>query len=1216
MKGPSFFEIPLAPYYIVCENYTPKVAGIRALYYLCNALNQLGCEAYIIGATEEVDHLRAPRLKELDILRHLKAGLAPIVIYPEVISGNPLNMPFVVRWLLNKAGHLGGDAEFVESDLVYAYTADYIPEGESLPLLTLPVVNHTIFHNEDNPYDSKREGCCFYAYKYLKNGGQLTHHVEGAVSLCQDVDLTPNEIADILRRSEILYCYEPSAIIREASLCGCPVVIIPSKYLDENLTYLIAGEGIASSTEPEAIQYAKDTVHQAEDNNIEFHGHCWHHLRTFIEVTQDTFSGREQVGWGDEVFDWVDKTNGAEGASKVGVARAKAKGNQMWLAMNALQEGQATIMAEQMHHTWLHQPTFHLIIVLEKNELVHLSDTFESLEQQLYGMWGLSIISLEPQPDIFTDLPDNIEWIQLKSTLNETINQTVAETGLDWIFQLMPGDKLLPQALWSFANRINQYVNERFIYSDEMNNENSPQLLFKPDFNLELLRSSSYIARSAMIRRDTFEKIGGYTGLAYVDVTDLAFQVYESWGELAIGHIDDVLYSAIKINVDAKIVSDNELAVRVAHIARQGINAIVQLLPDDTFKIKYLIETPPLVSVVMANKNNASALVASVNAFYQNTEYENYELLIIDQMSDIEDMSYIFQDFQELFGSKLRLLEFGDANYSAAINYGVTESKGDYILVLSSQMLPANELWMTEMVAIALRDDTGVVGVKVTEDESPHNVIHAGGVLGVSNDVLGLFSDENYDARGYMNRAALAQEYAFVSSAAFIVNKEAFILVGGLDEEELANTHYCITDFCLKIKESGYKNIWTPHAVLHQNLSLSLHNNGFCDYNNEGAEDILLRRWHKYIEHDAAYNRNLSLVEANYTVQIRTPLTWPEENYGKPRIMAFPFSSGAVGEFRVRAPLNYLSDEGVIEACYLSNHENIIAPAVPTKYEVIKAKPDIIYFNNALQDAHYSLLQWLKAETNVYTIFSIDDLIISLPKKNDARRLLHKDIRHRLRRTLALCDRLIVSTQPLADVFSEFCSDIVIVPNSIDMNRWATVIVPKPQKRERLRVGWAGGQLHRGDLDMIVNLVKETAQQVDWIFMGLCPEDLKPYLHEFHEFTSFSEYPEKMAELDLDLAIAPLELHPFNEAKSNLRLLEYGILGWPVICTDIYPYRENNPPVIHVNNTGEEWLAAVRAEISQPEQLKEKGESLRKWVLKHYSLQNKKAEWLSALTLN
>jgi glycosyltransferase involved in cell wall biosynthesis len=148
---------------------------------------------------------------------------------------------------------------------------------------------------------------------------------------------------------------------------------------------------------------------------------------------------------------------------------------------------------------------------------------------------------------------------------------------------------------------------------------------------------------------------------------------------------------------------------------------------------------------------------------------------------------------------------------------------------------------------------------------------------------------------------------------------------------------------------------------------------------------------------------------------------------------------------------------------------------------------------------------------------------------------------------------------------------------------------------------------------LIFEVVKETAEEIDWIFMGMCPDEILPFVKESHDFVPLDEYPQKLASLALDLAIAPLEMNEFNEAKSNLRLLEYGVLGWPVICTDIYPYQTNNPPVTRVVNTKEAWLEAIRTALANPEQTKQAGDALKEWVLAHYILEDHLDEWAEAL---
>jgi glycosyltransferase involved in cell wall biosynthesis len=163
------------------------------------------------------------------------------------------------------------------------------------------------------------------------------------------------------------------------------------------------------------------------------------------------------------------------------------------------------------------------------------------------------------------------------------------------------------------------------------------------------------------------------------------------------------------------------------------------------------------------------------------------------------------------------------------------------------------------------------------------------------------------------------------------------------------------------------------------------------------------------------------------------------------------------------------------------------------------------------------------------------------------------------------------------------------------------------------RVGWAGGEQHQGDLELILPLVKATAQEFDWVFFGMCPKGLRPYVKEIHNGVPFMEYPAKLASLNLDVAVAPLEHNRFNVAKSNLRLLEYGIMGWPTICSDIEPYRNGNAPVVRVPNNPNAWIKAVREYAYDLDAAAAEGDKLKQWVLDNWMLSNHAEEWLAAL---
>lgn len=1215
MKELSYFKTVNLPYYIFTISHTQKSAGIRVLHSLCHALNELGFEAYLVGCSEESLTIRTPLLRECDVLRHQKLGLTPIMVYPEIVHGNPLRMPHVARWLLNRPGHVGGDVTFAPSELMFAYADDYIPEGLTLYTLYIPAVNSDIFNNLDNPDDKNRQGNCFYANKYLVAGGELTDHVIGATSLCQDVSLSPQEIAAVLRRSEFLYCYEPSAIITEARLCGCTVIMVKTPFLEDNLQEIMTASGmVSSSSTTEEIKRAKASIAEVAKEHALFTHYSWQHVKTFVEHTQEVFSERElnepsANDWVEYVLELQSRTLSVSDKRADNFPQMNSK---KWLQKNALLESRAVIMAERMVHKWQHQPSFHLIMVINQHELGLLSDTLMSLQEQLYTAWGLTIISNVPQPDFFTDLPDNIEWVEIAESLNTTINHAVSDNSLDWIMQLLPGDKLSSHALLSFADVANQHVNSRLIYSDEAEGTRGTDLVFKPDFNLELLYSTSYLGRSVIIRRDAFQTIGGYTGLAYVYATDLAFNVYEKWGAHAISHIAEILYTAAPCEFDDEVLSDSELSVRVAYFQRQEVAAKIALLEyKNTFRVRYLDMPTPLVSIVIANKNNASAIWRCIDELLTHTDYSNFELIIVDQQSDVEDVDFIYQEIKDDLGDRLNLLSYSEQNYSAMINFGVSHAKGNYIVVLANSAMPVNSDWLVTLSAMVQRTDVGVVGVRVIGAD--HKIVHAGGVLGVTDDVSGMFCEQSFDDAGYMGRAQLTQEYSFVSSACFIVSTKDYQSVGGLDEGDLANTKYCVADLCLKLKQQGLKTIWEPQAVFRQNMDLANDSNGVVQYKTD-VEAIAINRWPAAYQNDASYNRNLSLRTHDFRLENDITLGWDMQHNGRPRIMAFPFNYTAIGHFRVIEPLRELTHATMIELTLLPGHDAVKDVFIPNRFEINKARPDILFMHLALNDEFYEFIKWIKAETNIFVIFSIDDLVISLPSKNASKKQIHKDMRHRLRRTLALCDRVITSTQPIADALSIYSHDIVVMPNSIDLARWS-MITPQVNTDKKLRVGWAGGEYHAGDLEIISEVVKETAEEIDWIFMGMCPQALRPYIHEYHEFSSFDTYPERLATLSLDLAVAPLEIHPFNEAKSNLRLLEYGMLAWPVICTDIYPYQSNHPPVIRVANTQAEWLDALRCAIDHPEQLQEKGLALRSWVLKHYALDLHKTQWLNALKI-
>ncbi|HBO4144623.1 TPA: O-antigen biosynthesis protein, partial [Pseudomonas aeruginosa] len=96
-------------------------------------------------------------------------------------------------------------------------------------------------------------------------------------------------------------------------------------------------------------------------------------------------------------------------------------------------------------------------------------------------------------------------------------------------------------------------------------------------------------------------------------------------------------------------------------------------------------------------------------------------------------------------------------------------------------------------------------------------------------------------------------------------------------------------------------------------------------------------------------------------------------------------------------------------------------------------------------------------------------------------------------------------------------------------------------------------------------------------------------------------YPRALAALDLDLALAPVEQNLFNECKSNLRLLEYGACGFPVVCSDVRCYQDDLP-VTRVKNRFRDWVDAIRMHTRDLDAAARAGDHLRERVLADWML--------------
>jgi GT2 family glycosyltransferase len=859
---------------------------------------------------------------------------------------------------------------------------------------------------------------------------------------------------------------------------------------------------------------------------------------------------------------------------------------------------------------------FHLAIILPEGGADLLSNNIRSLGHQFHPAWRLSIVAAEAAPAALLGV-ENIHWIQAPPDQHlPAVNRALIGTAADWVGMWEAGDKLAPHALFSFADQAARHPGLRVLYSDEDQVDASDahfSPFFKTDFNLEMLRAAPFaVGGLLLIEKALFTELGGYDPEREgVESLDLTLRAWEAVGHAGIGHLADVLYHRHAEGGHSRLGSDETATVHraavTAHLARLGVDAEPAdgLLPG-TLHVRYAVVADALVSILIPVRNQAELLKRCLTSLIDGTGYSNCEILLLDNGSDaVEVVSYL-NELKALNSPRLRVLDYADADGNAGMfNRAAREAKGDYLVLIDAGCAVLHETWLEEMLGIASQADVAVVGAKLF---GPDGLLqHAGLLLGINDAPAERpFFGRAADEPGYFGRAMLTQELSAVSADCMLLKRALYLELGGMDEARL-QLALGDADFCLRVRQRGYRVVFTPHAQLLFDLAPD---SGAADPVPKDA-DVKSRAelafydaWRRQVAFDPAYNRNLSTHGRDFLIEIAPALAWDPEWRPRPRVLAHPADRFGCGEYRVIAPMRALNDDGRIMGWETGNY---LSPA-----ELFRMEPDVILLQRQVDPSQLELMERYIRHSKAFRIYEIDDLITNIPIRSVRKQhfVEQKDLHKRFRKGISMCDRFIVSTEYLAEAYQGYIDDIRVVPNYIERGRWGGH-EPARLRQARPRVGWAGSITHDGDLAVIFDVVKATAKEIDWVFLGMCPEEIRPYVAEYQTGVNLEDYPAKLASLDLDLAVAPLEDVPFNHGKSHLRLLEYGVLGYPVICTDITPYR-GDYPVTRVANRFKDWVEAIRSHVADRDELVRRGDALRDYIHANWMLEDNLDVWSRA----
>lgn len=526
-----------------------------------------------------------------------------------------------------------------------------------------------------------------------------------------------------------------------------------------------------------------------------------------------------------------------------------------------------------------------LIIPVYNIELRWLKAAIQSVLQQTYPCWQLCIAddgsSRQETVDYLRHLHDariQVFFLGVNRGIAAASNAALALVKGDFVGFLDHDDELTPEALHEIVQVINE-TRADIVYSDEeyiKTNGSRYSAHFKPDYSPDLILSLNYICHLTVYRRSLLQQVNGlredYNG---AQDYDLLLRCLERTDRIA--HIPKILYRWRRIpGSTAKHFNNKHHAWEVGRravenaINRRGIAGEVALgKHPGAYRVRRAIQNNPMVSIIIPFRDLSEVLKRCLDSILNRTTYKRFEIIGVSNQSQ-EPATFAAMAAYQRQDARVHFVHYDHPfNFSAINNFAVGLSHGEHILLLNNDTEVINSDWLEALLEHSQRPEIGAVGAKLYY---PKNTIqHAGIIVGIRGSAGHSHKCLQRNDPGYFNRLDVIQNISAVTGACLMVKKILYQKLGGLDEINLPIAFNDV-DFCLRLREHGYLNVFTPYCELYHHESRS---RGLEVTRNKKRrflqESNYLRQRHSTLfkKGDPYYNPNLPLDRETFGLRFR-----------------------------------------------------------------------------------------------------------------------------------------------------------------------------------------------------------------------------------------------------------------------------------------------------------------------------------------------------------
>ena len=555
---------------------------------------------------------------------------------------------------------------------------------------------------------------------------------------------------------------------------------------------------------------------------------------------------------------------------------------QNWIKNNEPSEEE---LNKQRQYKFEKNPKISIIVPMYNTKESFFKELIDCMKEQTYSNWELCLADGSPSENEnlkkYYENESRVIYKHLSKNdgISGNTNEALKLATGEYIGLLDHDDVLSNFALYEIVKTINENNEVDFIYSDEDKIEgetgkrHAPH--FKPDFAPDTLACHNYITHFVVMKSELINKLGGFRK-EYNGAQDFDLVLRASEETKNIIHIPKILYHWRVHSESTAMIADSkpyayEAGKRAAidHQKRLGREVIVAEKEEvpGIYNLQFKVNGNPKVSIIIPNKDGIKYLKRCIESVLNLTTYKNYEIIIVENNSEDPKTFEYYKIIEK--NEKVKVLYYPEKgfNYSKIINFGVKNCDGDFVMQLNNDTKLLTNDWLEKFIGYGQRKEIGAIGARLYFGDK--TIQHAGIAYGICDLAANLFPGLPWGMRGYYGKDALIQNISAVTGACLFCRRELYEEVGFMEENMFA-VAFNDVDFCLKLREKGYLNIYKPYIEIMHYKSKTRGYEVTPEKNerfNKECENFKTK-WKEVLKYpDPYYNPNISRNTAMYDIE-------------------------------------------------------------------------------------------------------------------------------------------------------------------------------------------------------------------------------------------------------------------------------------------------------------------------------------------------------------